>query len=240
MFRFKQFNVHQSKSAMKLGTDAMLLGALLKADEFSSAIDVGCGTGVISLMLAQRYSNSHILGVDIDEQTTDEAAFNFASSPWSDRLSSACLNYLSLDSSMQFDLVFSNPPYYQSKQINTDSRKAAARHECAMPVSDFWRTTESVLSTQGSVWVIVPYNILLHWVDEAHVQGFHLKEVVLIEGKRGGGFIRVVAKFKRYDEKRSLCIGFQKMVIREDCGAYTDEYISLTKPYHFNQLKSVK
>ena len=146
VFCFRQFSVINERSALKLGTDAVVLGAAMTLPASSpgpQCLDIGTGTGVIALMLAQRCPRARILGIDIDLPSFEEAAENFARSPWPDRLTAAHLSLEQLDTQLdvsydrastaegegcpQFDLIFSNPPYYDTSLLNPDIREAAAR-----------------------------------------------------------------------------------------------------------------
>ena len=134
-FRFRQFSVHHSESALKLGTDAVLLGAAMSIrGSERRALDIGTGCGVIALMAAQRAPHCHIVGIDIDPPSVREAALNFAASPWAERLEAVlCALEEFRPETGNYDLIFSNPPYYDDSLKNPDERSAAARHTHSLP-----------------------------------------------------------------------------------------------------------
>ena len=119
---------------MKVGTDAMVLGASIDVTDKIKGLEVGAGTGVISLMLAQQNKSLTIQTLEIDELASREAAFNFSKSSWSNQLKSECIDFLDFQSDEKYDLIFSNPPYHISAKLNQDQRMANAKHEISLPV----------------------------------------------------------------------------------------------------------
>lgn len=160
-FRFKRFQVKQERSALKLGTDAVLLGAsmTIKGDE-RRMLDIGTGTGVIALMAAQRRSayqrGFDITGIDIDGPSAEEAAENFAASPWSWALESRHCALKDYRPSEKFELIFSNPPYYDSSLENPDARLAGARHTNSLPRQELMAFAAENLADGGRLSIILP------------------------------------------------------------------------------------
>ncbi len=156
-FRFRQFKVRNRDSALKVGTDAVLLGAamtLLPTDRL--ALDIGTGTGVIALMAAQRTERCSIIGIDIDPPSAAEAEENFRLSPWADRLTSVCTPLSGYRSADKFDVIFSNPPYYDCSLRNPDGREAAARHSGSLSVRDILAFASAQLNQSGRLSMILP------------------------------------------------------------------------------------
>jgi len=138
-FRFKRFSVQNEKSALKLGTDAVLLGSamtILPGD--ARMLDIGTGTGVIALMAAQRCRAACIDAIDIDAPSVEEAGANFASSPWGERLAAFEVDLNKFTPNCQYDLIFTNPPYYDSSLKNPDERSARARHTDSLSYSQIF------------------------------------------------------------------------------------------------------
>ncbi len=134
VFKFKHFSVKQSDSAMKVGTDAMLLGAFVETENKTQALDIGTGTGVLSLMLAQKNETLQITAIDIDELSAKEALINFQNSSWTNRLNVYHADFLSFKTENQYDLIVSNPPYFSTTNENKDERKAQARHISSLEI----------------------------------------------------------------------------------------------------------
>ncbi|MCR9173142.1 MAG: methyltransferase [bacterium] len=242
VFRFKQFSVTQEVSAMKVSTDAMLLGSLIQADHPNSIIDIGTGTGVVALMMAQRFQEADIKAIEIDQPSAEEADQNFCNSPWNDRLSLIKGDFRQAHFDQQFDLIVSNPPYYQSRLENNDARKSQARHESALPMKEMLEKVADLLSKNGSFWVIVPSEIENRWINSAIEFGLDYTTNISILGKEGGEAKRNILSFRNAapldSSHRSVDRGefHQSLTIRNADGTYTQEYIELTKEFHYNKF----
>ncbi len=150
VFRFKQFSVKNEKSAMKVGTDGVLLGSVMTITGFENRmLDVGTGTGLIALMAAQRNTQAEITAIDIDEASAREAAYNFAKSPFSERLTALCTPLSHFSPENSFDLIFSNPPYYDTSLLNPKPRQAAARHTETLSYKDLCAFAAEYLTRAG-------------------------------------------------------------------------------------------
>src|SRR5690554_1164673 len=156
-FRFKQFKVVQNHAAMKVGTDGVLLGAWVNTENASSILDVGTGTGLIALMLAQR-TNAFITGIDIEEKAAMEAVTNILASPWSQRI--RIIN-ISLQNFLQsinnkFDLIVSNPPFFSNSQKSKIENLAIAKHNDFLPFDDLIFCCSKLLNDNGRFALIIP------------------------------------------------------------------------------------
>lgn len=234
VFRFKEFSVKQESSAMKVGTDAMLLGSVVNTIHSKRILDIGTGTGVIALMMAQRYSKAEISAIEVDEASAFEAMENFQNSPWSDRFSVIHADFLEHSFDKKFDLIVSNPPYFQTRLENDDPRKSQARHESALPMADMLGKVSDLLVNFGNFWVIVPTEVHELWMDAAVDNGLSCATNISIFGKEGGGMKRNVLEFTKTQAKTEVKLS--ELTIRNNDGAYTDEYIELTDMFHFNKL----
>ncbi len=232
LFKFKEFDVIQSRSAMKVGTDAMILGSLVNAENCESALDIGAGTGVLSLMLAQKNRDIKIEAVEIDRESFEECQSNFQRSPWQRRLSAKHIDFRLFKSDQQYDLILSNPPYFQSRYENADSRAAQARHERHLPMSEFVQGCAGLLSDSGRVSVILPKEDEKKWVAEFEQYNLHPIRKVNLFGKRGDAPRRVVLDFGRI----KCALETSALVVRETDGSYSAEYKNLTAAYHANTL----
>lgn len=232
VFRFKEFDIVQNNSAMKVGTDAMVLGALINSQNKESGLDVGGGTGVLSLMIAQNNNTINIDAVELDEASAIECKSNFESSSWSDRLNVHYQNFLDFQSEEKFDLIFSNPPYYQSNLPNDNERKANARHEKSLPLKEFVSKVSTLLTDSGEFWFIVPAEDQQSWKKACTAAQMHMVEKILVHGKKGAEAKRVIFVFSKERE----ILEESNFTIREKSGDYTQEYKELTKDFHFNKL----
>ena len=156
MFRFKQFTVRDESCGMKVGTDGVLLGAWTPLpDSCRRVLDIGTGSGLIALMLAQRLPSSTVLAIDVDEAAVAQAAENFQSSPWAERLQAEHVPLQDLQAE-PFDLIVSNPPYFVDSLKNPDAQRRAARHTDSLSYEQLLSCSAQLLSTGGALAVILP------------------------------------------------------------------------------------
>lgn len=233
-FNFKHFSISQSDTTMKVGTDAMLLGAIVEANSPRSILDIGTGTGVIALMMAQRFSESQVMGIEIDEAACDEASENFLQSSWNDRLSAFNGDVLEDEFNQQFDLIVSNPPYYENSLLSEDDRTSRAKHAEFLPVDQLLRKVVTILSEIGTFWVIVPFGNTQSWIDSSHLHGLFLTHSISIIGKEGQGEKRSILAFSKNPTETI----FDRLTVRDSTNNYTSEYIELTKEFHDRDLSN--
>lgn len=188
-FTFKQFEIQQDRCAMKVGTDGVLLGAWAEGGQ--RILDIGSGTGLISLMMAQRFPEAQVWGIDIDPDACMQARENVAASPFADRVGIACcaLQNLSEEHLVRgseelmemkegegnlFDAIVSNPPFFVNGLKNPDSKRAMARHSDSLPFPVLMRGVKRWLSDEGVFSAIVPADVLESFVSEAYCSGLSL------------------------------------------------------------------
>lgn len=227
-FRFKQFSVSNVRSALKVGTDAVLLGAALTLrPEDRCALDLGTGTGVIALMAAQRGPQLHITGIDIDEASALEAAENFANSPWAERLTALHQDALNFRAEHRFDVIFSNPPYFESSLKNPDRREATARHNDTLSLSSICRLASELLGEHGRLSLILPADTLLNLRRIAASWGLFPFRILMIHTTEKKPAKRVIVEFSRQKTE----VEEEKLVLLSS-GEKTDEYINLTQEFY--------
>ncbi len=159
-FQFKQFSLEQDQCAMKIGTDGVLLGAWTPIDNNPySILDIGTGTGIIALMLAQRSAAEQIDALDIDENAYEQSTDNFENSPWNDRLFCfhAGLDEFVEEPEDEYDLIVSNPPFYTENYKSENEQRDLARFQDAMPFEDLIEAAALLLSENGIFSVIIPF-----------------------------------------------------------------------------------
>ena len=181
MFRFKQFTIQQDACAMKVGTDGVLLGAW--AHGGPRILDVGTGTGVIALMMAQRYAEASVVAVDIDDGAVRQAAANAASSPFAMRIRVEQTRVQAMDSELAgtFDAVVSNPPFFIDSLQAPDRQRSVARHAATLTYADLMAAASRLLSADGELSVIVPFDYRRRMDDEAVFQGFFPSRVCAVK-----------------------------------------------------------
>ena len=231
-FNFKQFSVQQDKCAMKIGTDSVLLGAWCPIDNNPfSVLDIGAGTGVLSLMLAQRSHAEQIDALEIDEDTYEQCVENFEASPWSDRLFCfhAGLDEFIKEPEDEYDIIISNPPFYSEDYKTDNSQRDLARFQDAMPFEELVEAADLLLSENGIFAVIIPYKEEERFIDLcAEVELFPVK-VTRVKGSHTTPIIRSLLAFKRYELS---VLTADELVIEINRHEYTDDYINLTKDFY--------
>lgn len=232
MFNFKQFTVQQDKCAMKIGTDGVLLGAWCPVDNNPfSVLDIGAGTGILSLMLAQRSHAEQIDALEIDEDAYEQCVENFENSPWSDRLFCfhAGLDEFVDEPEDEYDLIISNPPFYSENYKTDDSQRDLARFQDALPFEELVEAADLLLSENGIFAVIIPYKEEERFIDLcAQVELFPVK-VTRVKGTHTTPIVRSLLAFKRYELS---ILTADELVIEISRHEYTDEYIELTKDFY--------
>ncbi|RZJ66031.1 MAG: methyltransferase domain-containing protein [Flavobacterium sp.] len=237
MFNFKQFAVRQEKAAMKVGTDGVLLGAwaLIDHDPFS-ILDIGTGTGLIALMLAQRTSAEIIEALEIDGNAFEEAVENFEQSPWNDRL--FCF-HASLDDFMdeledeEYDLIVSNPPFYSEGVSSGNESRDNARQNQSLPFGDLVEAAGVLLSDEGIFCVIVPFKEEQNFIALAQNEELFPIKITRVKGTPDSEIKRTLIAFSRTQNE----IQVDELVIETSRHRYTTEYINLTSGFYLD-LKS--
>ena len=230
-FQFKQFRIEQQRTALKVGTDGVLLGAWCDVSGCSTILDVGCGSGLIALMLAQR-SGGSITAVEIDPESGLDASFNFESSPWRDRLKLHLVDFKEFQQPGPglFDLVVSNPPFFQQSLKSADQATAIARHDCALTYRQLIIHSKRVLNVSGRLAVILPADSFWDFREEARLSGFYLRRKTEVIPKAGKAIKRVLAEF-------SQVAGFtatDELVILTETGDYSTSFQALTREFYLN------
>lgn len=229
-FRFKQFSVHNCRSALKVGTDAVLLGAAMTLKpEDRLALDIGTGTGVIALMAAQRAPQLQIEAIDIDRPSAEEAAQNFRESPWPDRLHAAACGLSEYHPAFRFDLIFSNPPYYDNSLRNPDDRVSAARHACKLGIAQIFPFAEEWLESHGRLSLILPAESLVSSRRLASSFGFRPFRTIFIKTVESKAPKRVILEFSKEET-----IENQETIVLMKNGARTIQYSLLTKDFYLD------
>lgn len=234
IFRFKKFSVVNERSAMKVNTDGVLLGAAMTIKPSDTRLlDVGTGTGTIALMAAQRLAGSGVKidAIDIDEASATEAALNFADSPWPGSLEA---HNLSLDGFASripdnYDLIFSNPPYFEDSLLAPEERRCNARHTSnGLSYRELLDFASSRLTPDGRFSIILPSDQELNLLRYARMCGLHLFRILRVRTVPRKQPSRIIAEFSR-----SRCAMPEDTVLTiQNEGKYTDEYLSLTKEFY--------
>lgn len=224
-FTFKQFEIQQSKDVFRVGTDGVLLGALADVELASRVLEVGTGTGLISLMLAQRNSHAEFLGLDINEDAAQLTSLNFENSPFRLRLKNSHQDFKTFETSDRFDLIVSNPPYFEESGSEKDK---IARQTVELNFSQLITRAAELLSGSGIFSVIIPVEAREIFVSIGKENNLYLKRKINIKGIEGSKTKRLILEFsseaKEVDES--------DFIIEKSPRQYSDPYLELTKEFH--------
>jgi tRNA1Val (adenine37-N6)-methyltransferase len=231
-FQFKQFSLEQDRTAMKIGTDGVLLGAWTPVEKnIFSILDIGTGTGIIALMLAQRSSASQIDALEIDENAFEQATDNFENSPWNDRLFCfhAALDEFVQEPEDEYDLIVSNPPFYSEDYKSSNDQRDLARFQDAMPFEDLVEAAALLLSENGIFSVIIPFKEEENFLALAKKYKLFPLKITRVKGTPTTETKRSLLAFSR-NENRTLRV--DELIIETARHIYTPEYIALTKDFY--------
>lgn len=231
-FSFKQFTVFQENCAMKVGTDGVLLGAWVDSDGKHRVLDVGAGTGLISLMIAQREPRVVIDALEIDHLAAVTAQVNFNLSPWGDRIS--CIedsfNTFLGDCHVKYDLIVSNPPYFENSVKAECEKRTIARHTDLLSFEELIRGAAQLLSLEGVLAMIYPIEADLKIQSLAQAAGFHCKRRTWVKGTETSAVKRVLAEFSNGILDAEIVESV--LTIEMARHQYTEEYKELTRAFY--------
>lgn len=228
-FQFKQFGLNHSKSSMKIGTDAILLGALTEIENSKHILEIGCGCGIISLILAQR-CNAKIDAIDIHEQSIKQANDNFSSSPWPNRLSAKLNDARSYCSEEKYDIIISNPPYYTNSLLPSSNTKQISRHDQTLNFSELCHTICNNLLKNGTFWLILPNSVYLTFSKEASKHDLCCKKHIEISDKPNKSASLIVSSWSF----KTSNIEFQKIFIKNPDNRYSYTFKKITSDFYLN------
>jgi len=230
-FRFRKFEIQHEQSTMKVGTDAIVLGSWLKVDQDCKHIlDVGCGSGVLALMLAQK-TKVIIHAIDIDEASAMEADTNFKNSPWKNQLQIylSSLEEFIPPENIKYDLIVSNPPFFQNSLLPQSSRLGLAKHNIALSMPKFVKNVNRLLADDGKWAVILPIESFDSILRLATASGFLMSNRLNVIPKTGKPAKRIAVEFCRVSTKVPES---KNLVIMDEDGAYSKAYKTLTQDYY--------
>ncbi|WP_344726359.1 tRNA1(Val) (adenine(37)-N6)-methyltransferase [Corallibacter vietnamensis] len=230
-FHFKQFTVHQDRCAMKIGTDGVLLGAWssLEHQPFS-ILDIGAGTGILSLMLAQRSQAEIIDAIEIDDEAYEQCVDNFEQSPWGDRLFCyhASLDEFTEEIEDTYDLIISNPPFYSENYKTDNQQRDLARFQDAMPFTHLLNSASKLLSENGVFSVVIPHQEEKHFIELASKVALYPNKILHVKGTPDSEIKRSLIDFSF---KKST-INTSELIIETSRHNYTEDYKNLTKDFY--------
>jgi tRNA1Val (adenine37-N6)-methyltransferase len=229
-FQFKQFTIHQDRCAMKVCTDACILGAWFaeKMPPHSLVLDIGSGTGLLMLQLAQKHKGE-IHGIELDADAHKQGKENLAQTKWNDRLKIFSGDVRSFAFYRKYDFIITNPPFFEGDLTAASDPKNLARHSKELTLAELIVAVDANLSASGSFGILLPYHRTAHFLDLAAAHHFYLREKLLIRQTPDHDFFRAILHFSR---SKADPTAETILIIKDDKGHYTEEFVALLKDYY--------
>lgn len=227
VFKFKYFQIHQENTALKVGTDSMLLGAMCHWNNPKRLLDIGTGTGVLALMCSQRFDFQEIVGIEISEKSIVDAQINAENNPFKSQISIVNQRIQNYDSEQKFDAIISNPPFFENSSKNQDEHQSLARHTESLSFSELMQSISGLLTMDGKAWIIIPFESKENLIRLAKENQLVLSDLITLFGKPNKPTRAIISFSKQISDIQtsSLCI-------RTENGSYTEEYKVLTQEFH--------
>ncbi len=231
-FQFKEFTIKQNKTAMKIGTDSVLLGAWVDIDFLpESILDIGTGTGIISLQMAQRSEAEIIDALEIEPNAFEQAVENFEDSNWEDRLFCyhTSIQEFTNEIDEKYDLIISNPPFFNSKHKETESNRALARQTESLSFQDLLSATAKLLSETGNCAFIIPFNEEDKFLKIAKTYKLFPIKITRVKGTKTTPIKRSLLQFSFQKSIPKI----NELIIEIERHIYTEDYKNLVKEFYF-------
>ena len=214
---------------MKVTTEACLFGSLIESEGVKHILDIGTGTGLLALMLAQK-TQAEIDAVEINSEAYQQASENFINSPWSKRLKAIYSDIGEFKSDRKYDLIISNPPFFQDHQTGAKTDKNQALHNDTLSYQQLAVSIEQHLHNHGKAWVLLPPYPMQQFIMEMAVFDLQLSTRIIIHNSPSKKHFREVACF----QKKVDSISYSDINIRNGEGDYSDKFVELLKPYYLH------
>jgi tRNA1Val (adenine37-N6)-methyltransferase len=229
-FTFKEFTIKQERAAFKVGTDSVLLGACSNLSGAAKILDIGTGTGLIAIMAAQR-SDAVITAIEPDKDSFSQALENVGECKWAERITviNSDLRSFTSENEQKFDSILSNPPYFRDSLRNPDERTSSARHTFSLSSDDILTVGSGLLTEEGSLQIILPYEEGNLFIAEAVGYGLFCTGIIKVKPNPSGKIIRQIMKFEKTKKKVHEKFLTIETGVRHQ---YTDEYMELTKEFY--------
>ncbi len=227
IFKFKQFDVDQRGCAMKVNTDGVLLAALAECESCENILDIGTGTGVIALMLAQRFEQAKIHAVEIDQVASTTAGRNFSESVFKHRLTLSNTAIEQFSTTQQFDLIISNPPFFVNDLRNAEEKKGIARHANDRFFANLLAKVDELLIPNGCFWFILPVKQAELLIADANRYGLSVSKQIFLHSDKNKAPFRWIVCLSRFRNEAEI----EHFYIYEAEKVYTKEYKQLLKDF---------
>lgn len=232
-FHFKHFTLQLSKSVMKVSTDSILLGSWANVEDAINILDVGTGSGILTLLLAQK-SNASFIAIDVNEEAILLAKKNFVLSKWANRLVASQSSFQSFQSENKFDIIISNPPYFQETIVSPKESRKNARHQVQLTFSELLLHTRRLLSPNGKAYFCVPFQSFVAFKKEAERQGLYVNQHLQVKATEVKSPYLSLLELQHQQLKNAY--ESKVLSIYNSQGTYTQAFIALTKDAYAERL----
>ncbi len=229
-FQFKQFTIHQDKCAMKVSTDACIQGAWTPiANNVVHVLDIGAGTGLLSLMLAQRNSNIHIDAIELDADAAMQAQENISASPWADRVEVMQGDVTTHSFTRQYDMVICNPPFFNNSLLGDDEQRNSVRHTISLSYEALLTVLQNVLTPTGYAAILLPAAEHELWQQLLAKNGWAIAKLLQVHPKEASSYNRVISLCGKQPMTETE---IEKLQIYKQGGGYTESFTQLLQPFY--------
>lgn len=230
VFRFRQFEIRQTGAAMKVGTDGVLIGAWATHEKPIHVLDIGTGTGLIALMIAQRFPEAQVEAVEIDEETCQLAKHNFENSKWPHRITPHHSDFQTFaeTSANQFDLIVSNPPFFVNSLKSPNPRRNLARHDERLPLNSLLWGIENLLTRKGSAHLVLPYSTIEVVENVLKTSSLHLSRYTIVRPLKSKPPHRILVSLVKIKTAPT----FSELIIEKQRHTYSDDFSRLVADFY--------
>lgn len=233
VFKLKAFDLKQTDSLQKMGSDSMLLGASIRGN-YNSILDIGTGTGILALMMAQKNENAQVFAIEPHLASYEEAKFNFTASRFSGRLQIEQCKLQTFKTKRNFDLILSNPPYFENSTLGENITRNTARHTVNLSINDFYEFASKLLSETGVLTLIFPADLLKIHLDIAkNFKLYPIKNISVVKDNN-----KPIRHIITYSFNKVETVVQSSITIALSNGKYSDDYIALTKDFYTHDLST--
>lgn len=228
-FTFKQFHIEIGACGMPVSTDGILLGSWANIHNCGTLLDIGTGTGLLSLMCAQRNATTHVHAIELMPIAAEMARFNFSQSPWENRLTLIHQDVLTYQSESKYDAIICNPPYFNTGEQSLKGERSTARHTDSLPFEQLLQQCKTLISPRGRASFILPTIEGEQFIDIAKHHEFYLTKLTKIkttEKKSPTRLLIEISLFPYNYQENTLTIHHKN--------GYSEDFIKLTKPFYLN------
>ncbi|MEI7980969.1 MAG: methyltransferase [Bacteroidota bacterium] len=229
-FRFKQFEIEDTHSTLRVGTDTMILGSWAEPDQAGNILDIGTGCGILALMMAQK-SNARIDAIDIDRPSCIEAEKNFLLSPWKERLRviNDSLQLFAKTASCRYDYIITNPPFYSNQLKSPSIRKNSSRHDLELGLTEILHHVTNLLTANGRFALILPFDTANDFLLLYGDSSLHTVRKLIVSTKPGNPPKRMLLEFGR---DFAIKPEISELTILDNMGKFSTGYLLLTHRFH--------